>query len=84
MKFSEDESYQEILLLIRLLTHILSKDYLDFSDRKNFYFILRKSVFLRRMMNDFANGYKLHFYDNHAKLVFIYLLNCAQRTLSAV
>ena len=38
MKFSEDESYQEILLLIRLLTHILSKDYLDFSDRKNFYF----------------------------------------------
>ena len=31
---SEDESYQEILLLIRLLTHILSKDYVDFSDRK--------------------------------------------------
>jgi len=29
---SEDESYQEILLLIRLLTHILSKDYVDFSD----------------------------------------------------
>eukprot|EP00795_Rhopilema_esculentum_P017243 gene17243-8804_t len=31
----EDESYQEILLLIRLLTHILSKDYLDFSDDSN-------------------------------------------------
>eukprot|EP00794_Sanderia_malayensis_P000268 gene268-890_t len=31
LKTGEDESYNEILLLIHLLTHILSKDYLDFS-----------------------------------------------------
>lgn len=33
-KFEEEEQYEDILLMIQLLTHILARDYLAFFDGK--------------------------------------------------